>query len=485
MTLETARVGTRYLVLRVRGQGALRRRLLDMGILKNTVLTVTGAIPLGGPLELSLRSYVLTLRRQDAALVEVRPLPEAGGTPGRRGLDRLLLHPLLALPILALSLLGMFWFSIHVVGGWTAGAGDALLFQGGTIGGHPFPALAVLLEWKLDACPVWLRAFLVEGVLTGVGTVLGFLPQLAALFFCLSFLEGCGYLARGACLLDRLLRPFGLSGHCAAPYVLACGCAVPGVLACRTIPQKSCRRLTILTASFLPCGAKLPLIALVGELAFPGCWWLAPAAYGLGLGAVLFTAWLLHGTPCFPQEEVPFLLELPPLRLPSLQSLWAGTGERLGDFLQKAASLLVLASAAVWGASSFGFGPEGFAYLGPEGLEYSLLAALGRALWPFFALCGWGDWRCVVAALSGLLAKESVVGTLAILGVPEALHHGAAALSFLLFNLFCPPCAAACAAMGQELGSRRALVLALGYQLLFALLLSLGIVQGAALLARA
>jgi len=482
MTLNGARAGERYLVLKVRGRGALRRRLLDMGILKDTVLTVTGAVPLGGPLELSLRSYVLTLRREDAALVEVRPLPGTG--PGRRGWDRLLLHPVLALPILALSLLSMFWFSIHVVGGWTAGAGDALLVQGWEVGGHRVPGLAVLLEWRLQGCPVWFRAFLLDGVLAGVGTVLGFLPQLAALFLCLSFLEGCGYLTRGACLLDRLLRPFGLSGHCAASYVLACGCAVPGVLSCRTIPQESCRRLTILTASFLPCGAKLPLIALVGELAFPGCWWLAPGAYLLGLAAVLFTAWLLHGTPLFPREEVPFLLELPPLRLPTLENLWAGTGERLMEFLKKAGSLLVLASAAVWAAASFGFGPDGFAYLGPEGLEHSLLAALGRGLWPLFALGGWGDWRSVVAALSGLLAKESVVGTLAILGTPAALGHPAAALSFLLFNLFCPPCAAACGAMRQELGSGRAFVLALGYQTLFALLLSAGVYQGGALLGR-
>lgn len=482
MTLETARTGERYLVVRVRGRGGLRRRLLDMGILKNTVLTVRGAVPLGGPLEISLRSYILTLRRQDAALIEVQPLPRGDRLPGRRGLDRLLLHPVLALPILALSLLSMFWFSIHVVGGWTAGLGDALLNRGWTLWGHDFPGLSVLLAWRLQDCPDWLRACLLEGVLPGVGTVLGFLPQLAALFLCLSFLEGCGYMSRGACLLDRLLRPFGLSGHCAAPYVLACGCAVPGVLSCRTIPQKSCRRLTVLTASFLPCGAKLPLIALVGELAFPGCWWLAPGAYGLGLAAILFTAWFLHGTPLFPREELPFLLELPPLRLPTPQALWAGTGERLKEFLKKAGSLLVLASAAVWGASSFGFGPEGFAYLGPEGLEHSLLASLGHSLWPVFSLGGWGDWRCAVAALSGLLAKESVVGTLAILGTPAALHQPAAVLSFLLFNLFCPPCAAACAAMRQELGSRRAFGLALGYQTLFAFLLSVGVFQVGCLL---
>lgn len=485
MTLDQANIGQTVTVLRVRGEGALRRRLLDMGVLRGTEITVEGAAPLGDPMELSLRSYTLTLRRADAALVEVTPARRTAPHPrhtATRTLDRLLLHPVLALPIFAGVMLGMFWFSVSLVGRWTQTLGAAL-GDGSLFGG---PGLTALLDWWLAgrACPLWLRGLLLDGLLPGVGTVLGFLPQLTALFFCLSFLEGCGYLARGAYLLDRAVRRFGLSGSSVVPYILACGCAVPGALACRTIQRPGCRRLTVFTAAFLPCAAKLPVIALTAQLAFPGAWWLAPAAYGVGLFAALFSSWLLSGTRQFPKEDIPFLLELPDYRLPPSSALWGRTWERLGEFLKKAGTLLVLASAAVWCAASFGWTGTGFAYLSSGALEDSLLAGLGSALAPLFSLAGWGDWRAVVACLSGLLAKESIVGTLAILGCPAALYEPAAALSFLLFNLLCPPCLAALAARCQELRQGRLFLFTLGYQTVFAFLCSVGLYQGAGLLAR-
>ena len=242
--------------------------------------------------------------------------------------------------------------------------------------------------------------------------MLVFLPQLAALFLCLTFLEGCGYLSRGAYLLDRGVRRFGLSGKSVVPYVLSCGCGVPGILACRTIRRTSCRRLTAMTATFLPCGAKLPVIALVAGTVIPGGWWVAPLAYLVGVAAALLSSWLLSGSPWFPREDVPFWMELPDYRLPPLGELLRGTGQRLGAFLRKAGSLLLLASVAVWFAASFGWEQGGFGDLSGGALSGSLLAGVGRYLAPLFAPLGWGDWRLVVAACSGLLAKESIVSTL-------------------------------------------------------------------------
>lgn len=420
-------------------------------------------------------------------------LARRGLTRGRGGasltqrLDRLFLHRVLALPLFGLVLLGMFWVAVCLVGGWTQGLGEDLLTGSWTFLGRAHPGLVPLLAYGLDklSCSPWLTSLILEGIVAGVGAVLSFLPQLAALFLCLTFLEGCGYLSRGAYLLDRLVRRFGLSGKSVVPYILACGCGVPGILSCRTIRRESCRRLTAMTATFLPCGAKLPVIALIAAGAFPGCWWVAPLAYLIGAAAALFSGWLLSGSRWFPKEDLPFLLELPDYRLPRWGELLRGTGRRLGEFVKKAASLLVLASVAVWFAASFGWSQDGFCYLAGSGLECSLLAWVGEVLAPFFAPLGWGDWRLAVAALSGLLAKESIVSTLAVLcpgGLPAPLVTPASALSFLLFNLLCAPCLAALSALRQELASPRHFRLAVAYQTALAWLTAFGVYQVGSLL---
>lgn len=402
-------------------------------------------------------------------------------------LDRVLLHPLLALPAFAAALLGMFWLAICLVGGWTETL-MATLFRGKwSLLGRELLGVVPLLDYALSrvGCPDWLTSLAVDGVAAGVGTVLTFLPQLAALFFCLTFLEGCGYLSRGAYLLDRAVRRLGLSGKSVVPYILACGCGVPGVLACRTIRRESCRRLTVMTTTFLPCGAKLPVIALIAGTVFPGAWWVAPTAYLAGVGAILLTGWLFGGSRWFPPGDTPFLLELPDYRLPGLGDLVRGTGRRVGEFLRKAGSLLVLASAAVWFAASFGWSQGAFRYLAGGNLECSLLAGVGELLEPLFAPLGWGDWRAVVAALTGLLAKESIVGTLAVLctgGLPECLLVPAAALSFLLFNLLCAPCLAALGAIRQEMASPRHFWLTVGWQTGLAWFVALGVYQVGSLL---
>lgn len=403
-----------------------------------------------------------------------------GGRSMTARLDRVLLHPVLALPTFAAALLGMFWLAICLVGGWTEALMNTLFRGSWNLLGREVLGVVPLLRYALSrvGCPDWLTALTVDGVAAGVGTVLTFLPQLAALFFCLTFLEGCGYLSRGAYILDRAVRRLGLSGKSVVPYILACGCGVPGVLACRTIRRESCRRLTVMTATFLPCGAKLPVIALIAGTVFPGAWWVAPLAYLAGVGAILLTGWLFAGSRWFPAGDTPFLLELPEYRLPGLGDLARGTIRRVGEFLGKAGSLLVLASAAVWFAASFGWSHGTFGYLTGGDLSGSLLAGAGALLAPLFAPLGWGDWRAVVASLTGLLAKESIVGTLAVLcpgGLPDCLMDPAAALSFLLFNLLCAPCLAALGAIRQEMDSPRHFRLTVLWQTALAWFVALGV----------
>lgn len=366
-------------------------------------------------------------------------------------IDRIVTQRFLALPIFFLIMFLVYYLSVSSLGvlltRWTVNT----LFGEGLLGP---PVRALLVRW--DAQP-WLTALLVNGVLGGVGAVLGFLPQMLVLFFCLALLEAGGYMARVAFIMDRIFRQFGLSGKSFIPILVGTGCSVPGILASRAIENPMERKITVITTSFIPCGAKLPMIALFSGALFGGVWWVAPLAYFTGAAAILCSGIILKKSRLFRGEPSPFIMELPPYRLPSLPSLLRIVWDRGWSFVRRAGTLILLSSVLVWFLSSMGLNAGQLA-LTP--MEDSLLAALGRALAPFFRPLGWAGWQAAAATVTGLAAKENVVSTLGILlgdtasPLPLAGYFSTASgWSFVLFNLLCAPCMAAVAAIRRELGS--------------------------------
>ena len=372
-------------------------------------------------------------------------------------LDDVLLNRWLALPIFVLVMFLVYYVSVSGVGAWLAGGVDGVL----DLAGRGLEAL--LMRW--NAAP-WLRALVIDGLWAGAGTVVGFVPQMLLLFGCLAFLEGCGYLARIAFVLDCLLRRFGLSGKCFMPMLLATGCGVPAILACRAIDCPRERRVTAVACTFMPCSAKLPVIALIAGVMFGGAWWMAPLAYFVGFGAVVLTAWLsAHlrpGKKSAPQTS--FVLELPDYRLPSLPSLLRSVWTRTFSFLKKAGSVILLSAMAVWFLSSVKWEDGRFALA--ESLSRGLMADFGRALAPLFRPLGFGQWQAVVATATAFIAKENAVATLGILynGNIAAGFTPVSALSFLIFNLLCAPCVAAVSALRRELGSIKRTLAAVAWQ---------------------
>ncbi|MCL2494467.1 MAG: ferrous iron transport protein B [Oscillospiraceae bacterium] len=373
-------------------------------------------------------------------------------------LDDVFLNRWLALPIFALVMFLVYYVSVSGIGAWAARGLEGALDMAGR-------ALeSLLLQWQ--AAP-WLRALSIDGLWAGVGTLLGFVPQMLLLFGCLSFLEGCGYLARIAFVLDSLLRRFGLSGKCFMPMLLATGCGVPAILACRAIDCPHERRVTAISCTFMPCSAKLPVIALIAGVLFNGAWWMAPLAYFLGFGAVVLTAWLsklfLQSKKSAPPQAA-FVLELPDYRLPSLPSLLRSVWTRTISFLKKAGSVILLSAMAVWFLSSVKWESGRFAFA--ESLSNGLLADFGRALEPLFRPLGFGKWQAVVATATAFIAKENAVATLGILynGSIASGFTPVSSLSFLIFNLLCAPCVAAVSALRRELGSTKRTLAAVAWQ---------------------
>lgn len=334
------------------------------------------------------------------------------------------------------------------------------------------PGIPVLVENGLDAigCADWLKALILDGIVAGVGAVLGFVPQMLVLFLLLAFLEGCGYMSRIAFILDRVFRRFGLSGKSFIPILIGTGCGVPGVMASRTIENQNDRRMTVMTTTFIPCSAKLPIIALVAGAIFGGVWWVAPSAYFLGIAAILCSGIILKKTRFFAGDPAPFVMELPAYHLPTIGSVLRSMWERAWSFIKKAGTIILLATILIWFISGYGFVDGVFGAV--EDQNDSLLAALGGAICWIFNPLGWGDWQAASATVTGLIAKENVISTFGILYAGDAGWYAnvqaaftpVAAYSFLAFNLLCAPCFAAMGAIKREMNNTKWFWAAIGYQ---------------------
>ena len=365
-----------------------------------------------------------------------------------------------------------------------------------TIGEEPDPAdygiwvpgIPALVEQGLDnaGAAEWLKSLILDGIIAGVGAVIGFLPQMLLLFLMLAFLEGCGYMARIAFVLDRIFRRFGLSGKSFIPMLVGVGCGVPGIMASRTIENERDRRMTVMTTTFIPCGAKLPFIGMVAGAIFGGSPWIATSAYFIGMAAIVISGIMLKKTKMFAGDPAPFVMELPAYHWPTpgnvLRSMW----ERGWSFIKKAGTVILLSTIAIWFLSRFGFTDTGFRMLDPEELDLSILAGIGHAISWIFAPLGWGNWQATVASITGLVAKENIVGTMGILYGSSGMtawqslslaFTGITGFSFLVFNLLCAPCFAAIGAIKREMNSAKWTWFAILYQCGFAYVIALMITQ--------
>lgn len=346
------------------------------------------------------------------------------------------------------------------------------------------PGIPVLVENGLDAIGAadWLSGLINDGIVSGVGAVLGFVPQMLVLFLMLAFLEACGYMARIAFVLDRIFRKFGLSGKSFIPMLVGTGCGIPGIMASRTVENERDRRMTIMTTTFIPCGAKVPFISMIAGAVFDGSPWIATSAYFIGMAAIIVSGIMLKKTRMFSGEPAPFVMELPAYHLPTLKNVLRSTWERCWSFIKKAGTIILLSTMVIWFTTYFGFADDGFRMLTDEEMDKSVLAAVGSAISWLFTPLGWGNWQAAVASITGLVAKENIVGTMGILypaGWPEIASNfsAVAGYSFLVFNLLCAPCFAAIGAIKREMNSAKWTWFAIGYQCLFAYAVSLMIYQ--------
>ena len=350
------------------------------------------------------------------------------------------------------------------------------------------PGIPVLVERALDAVNTadWLKGLILDGIVAGVGAVLGFVPQMLVLFLLLAFLEACGYMARIAFVLDRVFRKFGLSGKSFIPMLVGTGCGVPGIMASRTIENERDRRMTIMTTTFIPCGAKVPFIAMIAGAIFGGSAWVATSAYFIGMAAIVISGIMLKKTKMFAGDPAPFVMELPAYHLPTLGNVLRSMWERGWSFIKKAGTIILLSTIVVWFTSFFGFTDEGFRMLAEDELQLSILAVIGNSIAWIFKPLGWGNWQATVASITGLVAKENIVGTMGVLyGSGEQTTWQALAqafnsvtgYSFLVFNLLCAPCFAAIGAIKREMNNAKWTWFAIGYQCGFAYLIALMINQ--------
>ena len=408
-------------------------------------------------------------------------------------IDRIVTNRWLALPIFAAVMWLVYYVSVTTVGSILTDWTNDTLF-----GEWIIPAAQSFFEGI--GCADWLTGLIVDGVISGVGAVLGFVPQMLVLFIFLAFLESCGYMARIAFIMDRIFRKFGLSGKSFIPMLIGTGCGVPGVMASRTIENDRDRKMTVMTTTFIPCGAKLPIIALIAGALFDGASWVAPSAYFVGIAAIICSGIILKKTNMFAGDPAPFVMELPAYHMPTVGNVLRSMWERGWSFIKKAGTIITLSTIIVWFLLNFGWTDAGFGMLNFDGLEGAameaaqaqcILAKIGNLIAWIFAPLGWGNWKMTVAAITGLVAKENVVGTFGqLFGFAEVAEDGQeiwgtlansmsqiAAYSFLVFNLLCAPCFAAMGAIKREMNNAKWFWFAIGYQCLLAYLVSLCIFQ--------
>lgn len=399
-------------------------------------------------------------------------------------IDRIVTNRWLALPIFAAIMWVVYYISVTTVGAFVTDWTNDVLF------GEIIPPAIEKLLVSVH-CAAWLQGLILDGIVAGVGAVLGFVPQMLVLFIFLAFLESCGYMARVAFIMDRIFRKFGLSGKSFIPMLIGTGCGVPGVMASRTIENDRDRKMTIMTTTFIPCGAKLPIIALIAGALFDGASWVAPSAYFVGIAAIICSGIILKKTKMFAGDPAPFVMELPAYHMPTVGNVLRSMWERGWSFIKKAGTIITLSTILLWFLMSFGWVDGSFGMLEAEQLNDSILASIGNVIAPLFAPLGWGDWKMAVAAVTGLIAKENVVGTFGILfGFAEVAENGTeiwgqlagsmtavAAYSFLVFNLLCAPCFAAMGAIKREMNNAKWFWFAIGYQTLLAYVVSLCIYQ--------
>ena len=413
---------------------------------------------------------------------------QKGGMTVSDKIDRIVTNRWLALPIFAVVMFIVYYVSITTVGGFLTDWTNDVLF------GDIIPPA---IEKALVAvnCADWLQGLILDGIVAGVGAVLGFVPQMLVLFIFLAFLEGCGYMARVAFIMDRIFRKFGLSGKSFIPMLIGSGCGVPGIMASRTIESDRDRKMTIMTTTFVPCGAKLPIIALIAGAFFNNAGWVAWSAYFVGVAAIICSGIILKKTKMFSGEPAPFVMELPAYHMPTVGNVLRSMWERGWSFIKKAGTIILLSTIILWFLMSFGWVDGKFGMLDAEQLNDSILASIGNVIAPIFAPLGWtkaGEgWKMAVAAITGLIAKENVVATFGMLfGFAEVAENGSeiwgnlaqvmtpiAAYGFLVFNLLCAPCFAAMGAIKREMNNAKWFWFAIGYQCGLAYIVSLCIYQ--------
>lgn len=412
-------------------------------------------------------------------------------------IDKIVTNRILALPIFAAVMALVYYVSVVTVGDQATGwVNDGVFGEGWNLFGIEsihVPAVPELFSNGLEAigCAPWLQGLVVDGIVAGVGAVLGFVPQMLVLFLFLAFLEACGYMARVAFIMDRIFRKFALSGKSFIPMLIGTGCGVPGIMASRTIENDRDRKMTVMTTTFIPCGAKLPIIALIAGAFFGNAWWVSWSAFFVGIAAVICSGIILKKTRLFAGDPAPFVMELPAYHMPTVGNVARSMWERGWSFIKKAGTIIMLSTIFVWFTTFFGWVDGSFRMLDQMEIDNSILAAIGNTFAWVFAPLGWGDWKSAVAAITGLVAKENVIGTFGVIfGFAEVAEDGqeiwgmlagsmtaVAAYSFMVFNLLCAPCFAAMGAIKREMNNMKWFWFAIGYQCLLAYVAALCIYQ--------